>query len=273
MDLKELGGTGVKIPAIGLGTWEIGGGMTGNSSEDKKAVQAIRKAVDLGMYLIDTAEIYGAGHAEELVGEAVRSLPREKVFIVSKVWRNHLHYNDVIKAAENSLKRLKTDWIDLYLVHWPNLEVPIIETIEAMEKLAERKLVRFIGVSNFDAGQMEEASKCLSRNKLVVNQVDYNVRTRDVEKDVLPYCQRRQMVLMAYRPLARRELTANPFLREIGQSYNKTAAQVALNWLIAHEGVIAIPKAVNPAHLEENAGAMGWRLTPQDLERISAHFS
>ena len=277
MNFKQLGRTNVKLPAIGMGTWEIGGARERDDSRDKEAIKAIRKAIELGIYLIDTAEMYGAGHCEEVVGEAIKPFPRENIFVVSKVWHNHLHHDDVIKAAENSLKRLQTDRIDLYLIHWPNPEVPLIETMQAMEKLVERKLIRFIGVSNFDICQVEEAESHLSQNEIVANQVDYSLLVRGRERDLIPYCQKNQITVMAFKPLARPSaeggLPQNEFLREIGKKYGKTPAQVALNWLISKEPVIAIPKAVNLGHLEENTGATGWVLAQEDLESISTHFS
>ena len=272
MEYKELGNTGVKVPVIGMGTWEIGGGISRDSADDARDVQAVRKAIELGMTLIDTAEMYAAGHSEEIVGEAIKTVPREQLFIVTKVAPMNLHYEDVFKAAEMSLKRLRTDWIDLYLVHHPNPQVPLKETMEAMEKLVERNLVRYIGVSNFDVDQMEEARSCLSGNEIVVNQVEYNVLHRSAERDVIPYCLQHRMTVMAHRPLARGVLSSNKFLQEIGEKYEKSAAQVALNWLINREGVIAIPKAVNTDHLEQNAGAAGWILSGGDTEKISTHF-
>ncbi len=221
---------------------------------------------------INTAEMYGAGHTEELIGEAIKPFPREQLFLVSKVWRDNMHYADVIKAAEKSLKRLQTDWLDLYLIHFPNPQVPLRETIAAMEKLVEQNLARFIGVCNFGARQLEEARSYLSKNEIVVNQVEYNLLDRSVERNVLPYCAQQQITVMAHRPLARGVLATNKFLQEVGKRYEKTATQVALNWLIAKEQVIAISKAVNPAHLEQNAGAVGWELSKDDLERISSHF-
>ena len=272
MDFKELGRTDVKVPVIGMGTWEIGGGISRDTAGDNEGIQAIRKAIGLGMTLIDTAEMYAAGHAEELVGEAIKPFHREQLFIVSKVAPMNLHYSDVIKAAERSLKRLQTDWLDLYLIHHPNPQVPLKETIAAMENLVEQNLVRFIGVSNFDVSQMEEVRSHLSKNNIVVNQVEYSLLDRGVERDVLPYCTQHQMTVMAHRPLARGVLSRNKFLEEIGKRYDKTAAQVALNWLIAQEKVIAIPKAVNLDHLEQNAGAAGWELSEEDMEHISSHF-
>ena len=272
MDLKELGRTGVKVPAIGMGTWGIGGYSSRDTGGDKEAIQALRRGIELGMYLIDTAEMYGARHAEEVVGEAIKPFSREQVFIVSKVLPENLHYADVIKAAQRSLKRLQADWIDLYLIHLPNPKIPLVETIEAMEELVERNVVRFIGVSNFDLSQVEEARSYLSKDNIVVNQVEYNLLERSIERDVLPYCTRQQMTVMAYTPLASGRLSKSKFLLEVGKRYEKTAAQVALNWLIAKERVVAIPKAVNIDHLEENAGAMGWRLSQDDIEHISSYF-
>jgi len=272
MDLKELGRTAVKVPAIGMGTWGLGGYSSPDTTCDKDAIRALRRGIELGMYLIDTAEMYGTGHTEEVVGEAIKPFSREEIFIVSKVLPENLHYADVIKAAERSLQRLRTDWLDLYLIHSPNPEIPLRETIEAMENLGERNLVRFIGVSNFDVSEVEEAMGYLSKNDIVVNQVEYSLLERSIERNVLPFCTKQQITVMAYTPLAQCRLCENEFLREIGKKYNKTAAQVALNWLIAKEKVIAIPKAVNIEHLEENAGAMGWSLSEDDMECISSHF-
>lgn len=272
MDFKELGSTSVKVPSIGIGTWEMGGGISRDTTHDKEAIRAIRKAIELGMTLIDTAEMYAVGHAEELVGEAIKPFSREQLFIVSKVAPHNLHYTDVINAAEKSLRRLQTDFLDLYLIHHPNPEIPVKETIAAMEELVKRNLVRFIGVSNFNVSQMEEARSCLYENEIVVNQVEYNLLARSIERDVLPYCVRHQITVMAHMPLARGGLSRNPFLQEIGKRYEKTAAQVALNWLIAKEKVIAIPKAVNPDHLVQNADAAGWELSKADMEQISSHF-
>jgi len=267
-DLKELNRTGCKVPAIGLGTWKIGGSMTPDHSQDDLAIKALRHGISLGMWLIDTAEIYGGGHAEELVGEAIKIFNREKIFIVTKVWETNLRYDDVLKAAKRSLKRLKTNYIDLYLIHWPNPRIPLSETMKAMEKLVSDGLVRYIGVSNFSVKLMEEARSYLSKEDIVVNQVKYNVYDRSVERDILPYCQKEGITLMAYTPLAKGSVSTDKTLIEIGRKYGKTAAQVALNWLISKDMVIAIPKAIRIEHIEENAGAMGWRLSEEDIRYI-----
>lgn len=272
MNYKNIGKTGIKVPAVGIGTWEIGGGLSPDRSRDNEGIQAIKKGIELGMTLIDTAEKYADGHAEELVGEAIRSFPRDSLFIVSKVWPDHLRYDEVIKAAERSLERLGIDCLDLYLVHHPNPDVPLRETMAAMEWLIGRRMVKFLGVSNFNVDQMEEAGDCLKNNVITVNQMPYNLLDRDIEKETLPYCIKNNITVMAYWPLSKGKLAKDEFLSKIGEKYGKTSAQVAINWLIAHENVIAIPKAVNPKHLEQNAEAANWRLSEEDFELVSSHF-
>ncbi|MCD6515013.1 MAG: aldo/keto reductase [Candidatus Odinarchaeota archaeon] len=242
--------------------------MTPDYSQDDLAIKALRHGISLGMWLIDTAEVYGGGHAEELVGEAIKIFNREEVFIVTKVWETNLRYDDVLKAAKGSLKRLKTNYIDLYLIHWPNPRIPLSETMKAMEKLVSDRLVRYIGVSNFSVELMEEARSYLSKEDIVANQVKYNVYDRSVERDILPYCQKEGITLMAYTPLAKGNVSTDKTLIEIGKKYGKTATQVALNWLISKDMVIAIPKAIRIEHIEENAGAMGWRLSEEDIRYI-----
>jgi diketogulonate reductase-like aldo/keto reductase len=272
MNYKKLGNTGIEVPAVGIGTWEIGGGLTPDESKDDEGIRAIKTGVELGMTLIDTAEKYADGHAEELVGEAIRSFPRESLFIVSKVWPDHLQYDEVIKAAERSLERLGIDCLDLYLVHHPNPNVPLKETMSAMEWLVGRRMVKFIGVSNFNVAQMEEAGSYLENNVITVNQLPYSLLDRDIEKETLPYCAKNNITVMAYWPLSKGKLANDKFLTGVGEKYGKTSAQVAINWLISQDNVIAIPKAVNPEHLEQNAEATNWRLSEEDIELISSHF-
>ena len=266
-DVKELGRTGEKVVVIGMGTWGIGGYYTPDYSRDKEYINALRRGLELGMTLIDTAEMYAQGHSEELVGEAIKGFDRDSIFIITKVWYTNLRYDDVIKAA-----RLKTNYIDLYLVHAPNPSIPIEETMKAMEKLVMDGLVRYIGVSNFTVHELERARAALSRTDIVANEVEYNLLNRSIEKDLIPYCIREGITIIAYTPLAKGVLARNKFLESIGRKYGKTAAQVALNWLICWKPVIAIPKAANIKHLEENAGAMGWRLSNEDFRRICEMF-
>lgn len=271
---KELGKAGEKIPALGLGTWGIGGFSYPDYSNDELAIEIIRFAVEIGMNFIDTAEMYGAGHSEELVGEAIKGI-REKVFIATKVLPTNFRYEDVIKACERSLRRLKTSYIDLYQLHWPNPSIPIKETMRAMERLANEGKIRYIGISNFSVEETIEAMNALSKYEIVSNQVEYSLLVRDIEKDLLDFCRKNKITVIAYSPLARGELLKGKyyeFLSKIGKKYNKTAAQVALNWLIIKENVVAIPKAFSKAKIVENMGAYGWKLSDEDLKAIDEFF-
>lgn len=272
MKFKRLGNTEEKIPAIGMGTWGIGGYSTPDYSMDDLAINVLRKGIELGMSLIDTAEMYGGGHSEEVVGEAIKKFKREDVFIVTKVLPEHLWYKDLIQSAYNSLKRLNTNYIDLYLIHAPNPEIPISETMKAMEELVDSRIVKYIGVSNFNVSQMDEARKHLKNTDIVVNQVEYSLIERRIEKDIIPYCMRNKITVMAYCPLARGLLARNEFLKEIGKKYGKTASQVALNWLVQKENVVAVVKAIKPEHLIENASATDWKLNEEDIELIEKIF-
>lgn len=274
MELRRLGKTEVYLPVLGLGTWEMGGRFSPDYSRDREAVEIIRLAVKRGVRLIDTAEVYGGGHAEELVGEAVKEF-REEVFIATKVWQSHLRYEDVLKALEGSLRRLGTSYVDLYQVHWPNPGIPLRETMKAMERLVLEGKVRYIGVSNFTVPELEEALSHLSHCEIVSNQVLYNIRDKNIEEEILPHCKRNGIAVIAYRPLAKGVVAQEPYrskLKEVGEKYGKTPVQVALNWVLRHENVMAIPKTMNPAHLEELLGATGWRMSEKDYEMVSRMF-
>lgn len=273
MEFKEIA-PGVKIPVLGLGTWGMGGFMTKSTAHDKEDIRAIKTALKLGMTHIDTAEMYGAGHAEELVGKAIKGFDRKKIFITSKVLPENLHYDDVIKAAKASLKRMKTDYVDLYLIHFPNPKIPIKETMQALDYLVKEKMTRFIGVSNFSLKEMLEAQS-YTKNKIVANQVEYNLLVREPEKELLPYCQKHKILLTAYKPIAGGELAKPGFkcLDAMAEKYHKTQAQIALNWLISQKNVITIPKASNLKHLKENLGATGWHLSQKDMKELTEHFS
>lgn len=277
MELKRLGKTDEKIAAIGLGTWRMGGSMSPDHTQDIEMVEAIRYAVELGMNHIDTAEIYGAGHSEELVGRAIKVFPRDDVFIATKVWYTNLRYDDVLRSCERSLKRLGLKYIDLYMIHWPNERIPVSETMRAMEKLYKDGKIRYIGVSNFSSRLVEEAQSSLSTTEIVANQVEYGLHNRSIEEDLLPYCERNGITITAYSPLGQGRLAMElkartrrtEILQELASRYMKTPIQIALNWVIWRESVITIPKASKKEHLEENAGAAGWRLTPSDYQALS----
>jgi diketogulonate reductase-like aldo/keto reductase len=267
MELKQLGQTGVMIPEIGLGFWRYEGG-----------VEPIRTGIDLGAVLLDTAEIYGT---EEVIGAATAYI-RDRVFIATKVSGEHLRHDQVLRAAEASLKQLATDIIDLYQIHWPNSAVPIKETMRAMETLVDRGLVRFIGVSQFSTAELRAAQAAMSKYPIVSNQVRYNLNARRIELDLLPYCQKQQITVIAYTPLDDGRLTSRPdstssrgmrVLARIAEDARKTMGQVALNWCTSHPNVIAIPKSNSADRTVENCLASGWRLSPGQINALNAGFS
>jgi diketogulonate reductase-like aldo/keto reductase len=266
VEYRKLGRTGEKLSTIGMGTWRFG--THGTREERATQVRSLRRGVELGMNLIDTAEIYASGRSEEVVGEAVRGI-RDEVFIASKVAPENLHHDDVIRSCKASLQRLGTSHIDLYQVHWPNPRIPIEETMAAMEKLVRDGLVRYIGVSNFSVTETEDARAALARNEIASNQVEYSLRRRDVERDILPYCVKEGITLMAYSPLDRGNIPSS-ISTSILQKYGLTPAQVMLNWVTRSEQVVAIPKAANLAHLEENAASVSVRFGPAEYAQIAS---
>lgn len=277
MELKELGKSGVKIPVLGLGTWGMGGLTTRSGARDDEAVEALRLGLDLEMSFIDTAEMYGHGHSEEVVAKAVKDRRRD-VFIASKVSAEHLSYDGVLKACGSSLKRLQTDHVDLYQVHWPNSRIPIGETMKAMERLVQEGKVRYVGVSNFSVRQTREAQEALSTIDLASNQVEYSLLDRSIEDDLLPYCEKERITIIAYSPIAKGEISRGGrgerwrVLDKIASKYGKTRIQTALNWLIVKKPVVAIPKAASLDHVRENVGAVGWRLNPEDEQALDQVF-
>jgi diketogulonate reductase-like aldo/keto reductase len=288
LEYKELA-KGVKIPVLGLGTWGLVGTYQADYSSDAKAIASLKAGIELGMTHIDTAENYGAGHAEELIGEAIAPFGREDLFITTKVYRNHLHFQDMIDALKNSLNRLKLDYVDLFLIHWPNPDVPLSETMRGLEFCAQEGLTNFIGVSNFPLRLLKEAESCLKDHRLVADQVCYNLtrfsktlmrfprpfETKDYVHDVHLHCIENDMMLIAYSPLEEGKLTRPeyPVLDEIADKYGKTRTQVALNWLISQEKIVAVPKAVDAEHIKENVGALGWRMSKEDFNRLQESFA
>lgn len=273
MDFKEIA-SGVKIPAIGLGTWGIGGGHSPDTSRDEEDIESLRLGIELQMTHIDTAERYGAGHCEEVVAQAIEPYDRKDLFLTTKVWHDHLKRGDLIKSMNASLKRLQQDYVDLYLIHWPNPEVPLKETMEALEYCAEEGYTRFIGVSNFSPELVAEAQSYLKEHRLVANQVKYSLTEQGPRAELLPYCRENDVILIAYTPLAKGNLArpGNLVLDELAEKYGKTQAQISLNWLILQEKVIAIPKATNPDHLRDNIGATDWEIDTDDLQRLTNSF-
>lgn len=273
MEYKELS-NGMKIPAIGMGTWGIGGEFKADASRMKEEVKAIQEGIKLGITHIDTAEFYGQGQAEKVVGTAIKKFDRKKLFITTKVWHTNLNYGNAISSLENSLKRLQTDYVDLYLIHWPNPRIPINETMKAMEHMAEQGKIKAIGVSNFSVHEIKEAQQCLKSRRIAANQIEYNLLKREADKDVLPFCIKNKIIVVAYKPLARGKLCSKgiKILDDIAEKYSKTNSQIAIKWAISHENVIAIAKSTNVGHLKQNIDVFGWELKPEDkaqLDRIS----
>ncbi len=274
MEFKTI--AGIKLPVLGIGTWGMGGSTVASTANDKKEIAAIKYAIELGMTHIDTAEYYGNGHAEELVGKAIADFGRSEIFITTKVRGSNLKHDQVINACKSSLQRLGTDYIDLYLVHWPNERVPIAETMKAMNSLVSENLVRHIGVSNFSVPELKSAQKC-TENKLIANQIEYNLLARNkglftvnMEKEILPFCQKNDVIFTAYSPLGQGKiLKYKPgILDEICKKYGKSRVQIALNWLVSKKNVVTIPKASSSAHLEEIAGSLGWSLEKKDIKLL-----
>ncbi len=246
--------------------------MDADSSRDSEAIEALKLGLDLDMTHIDTAEMYGAGHSEEVVAKALEDW-RKPVFVASKVSPSHFAYDDLLRSARKSLDRLRVKQMDLYQLHWPNSRIPIAETMKAMEKLVREGLVRHIGVSNFSVDQMKEAQAALSGEEIVSNQVEYSVVDRSVEEEILPYCQREKLTLIAYSPLGQGRIARGrggvfKMVDEIAASLGKSRSQVALNWLLQHESVVVIPKASEKEHVRENAAASGWKLSTKDFQEI-----
>src|SRR2546425_4165496 len=277
MQFKPLGRTHESIPVVGLGTWGIGGEMGPDSSRDEAGIEALRLGLDLEMRFIDTAEMYGAGHSEEVVARALEGR-RDRVFVASKVSPRHFAYNDVLEAAKRSLKRLGLKQMDLYQLHWPSSKIPIAETMRAMEKLVSDGLTRHIGVSNFSVEQMKEAQQSLSHEKIVSNQVEFSLVDRSVEARILPYCQKEGLTLIAYSPLGRGKIprgrgSSFKVLDEIAAKLDKSRNQVALGWVLQHDSVVAIPKAADPEHVKENAEVADWKIDSEDYQRLAKAFS
>ncbi len=259
--------TGTEIPVLGQGTWHMGESRNGAKEE----ADCLRHGLDLGMTLIDTAEMYANGGAETVVGEALRGR-RNEAFIVSKVLPSNASASGTVRACEQSLKRLGTDAIDLYLLHWRG-GYGLDETLEGFERLAEAGKIKAWGVSNFDVDDMEEIEALPGGNKVAANQVLYNLARRGIEYDLLPWCNGRGIPIMAYSPLDEGRLLRHPELVHIAKAHQATPAQIALAFVISHPGVIAIPKTSSRQRAEENRASAGIHLTPENLAALDAVFA
>jgi len=262
MICKILGNTNIRLPEVGLGTWNYTGG-----------VEPLRRGIALGACLIDTAESYGT---EEIVGEAIKGV-RQSVFLATKVLPRHFRQQDLLLAADRSLQRLRTDYIDLYQLHWPNYIVPIEETMAAMERLVQLGKIRFIGVSNFSFSELRKAQAALSKNRIVSNQVRYSLVERSIERGVLPYCQQHQITVIAFSPLATglsniKRRDPRNVLGDVAAQVHKTEAQLALNWCLRHDSLIVIPKAASVDHVAEDCGASSWQLSPEQIKLLELNI-
>ena len=258
--------SGVRVPALGQGTWNMGDRAASRAEE----LAALRMGIDAGLTLIDTAEMYGNGRSEELVAEAIAGR-REEVFIVSKVLPTNASRRGTVTACEQSLKRLRTDRIDLYLLHWPG-EFALAETVAAFEELQRAGKIRHWGVSNFDVDDMDELLAAPGGASVATNQVLYNLTRRGIEYDLLPWCAKRAIPVMAYSPLEQRRVLGDATLGRIAARHSATPAQIALAWVLRQDRVIAIPKAASAAHVRQNHASLEVRLEADDIAALDAAF-
>jgi len=301
----NLGRSGIAVSRIGVGTWQASYKQWGEDVQDLEIVNAIRRSVELGVNFIDTAELYGDGHSEKVIGSAIKGMNREEVVIASKVYGPHLRYDELLKSAEMSMNRLGVKHLDLYQIHWPDPweQIPLKETMKAMEKLYVEGKIGAIGVSNFAVRDMEEAGSYLSKGFIASNQVRYNMLQREVEEEVLPYCKRNSITVIAWSPIAQGALTGKyspaniprdkirsdnklfkgenleriqgllSVMAGLAKAHGKTMAQVALNWLLKDRYVIPIPGAKTPEQAESNAGSCDWSLTDGELKLIARELA
>ena len=271
--LKEFAKTGRMVSEIGMGTYYdpmwIAAASFGWRRGTAAKIDAVNAGLDSGITLVDTAEIY---RSEPLVARAMAGRKREEILLATKVWPNHLHRDALLKAFNHSLNRLGTPYIDLYQVHWPNPRVPIKETMSAMEELVGQGKLRHIGVSNFNLKQLQEAQGALSKSELSSIQVDYSLIHRVPEEELLPYCDREKIALLAYYPLGHGKLPPDQRLEPLASGHGKARAQVALQWLAGKPNVFPIPRASTPNHVQENDKASDWELSDQERAELEQHY-
>lgn len=274
MMLRTFGSTGVEVPRIGQGTWNI----PERGAAVDEAKRALRRGIELGMVHLDTAEMYGDGRAEEILGEAIREsgVPRTGLFVVSKVLPSNASYQGTLRACERSLRRLGTDYLDCYLLHWRGSS-PLADTMRALEKLVDDGKIRALGVSNFDVDDLEEAEEALERHPIACNQVLYHLKERGIEHRVLPWCREHSVAVVAYTPFGRGPIPAvsteaGGELAAIARHHGVGVHAVILAFLTRDPDVFTIPKASSVAHVEENAKAGDLRLDASEIERLEKAF-
>ncbi len=266
----------VSMPVLGLGTWEMGGRQAPELSEDKKWIEAIETAIGYGIKHIDTAAIYGAGHTEQLVGEAIRNFDRDQYFVTTKVSGDNLQFGEVLRSVKASKNRLGVDQIDLLLLHWPNPAVPVSQTMSAVNKLLDDKTIRYFGLSNFPVKLIREIGYYTDA-PIITNQVEYNLFTRNtasynqnIESEIIPYCLKNGISTTAWRPVmkGKTEASGHPLLITLAQKYDKTPFQIALNWLLNKPLMMAIPKMSSKAHILENIEALSFEMDKAHLAHL-----
>ncbi len=259
------------LPKIGFGTWKIGGGSSADPSTDPLSMTALRSALEVGYTHFDTAEMYANGHSEELIGKAVREskVQREALFITSKVTPSHLQYNQVLNSCENSLRHLQMEYIDLYLIHWPQTGMKLEETFRALNKLVKDGKLKYLGVSNFNLQLLKQAQE-LSETPIVNNQVPYSLADRSYATNgVLEYCQKNNIFFTAYSPIEEGRLRSNKTLEAIAKAHHATVYQIALAWVISQPRIITIPMSANPKHIQENFDSAEIELTQSEMDQLT----
>lgn len=270
---------GKKVHKLGVGTWMMGGGVNrekgivyADYDNDERDIEAIRYSLDNGQNHIDTAQVYGERHCEELVGEAIKGYDRESLFIASKVWKSHTKRSAVVRSIEESLKRLNIEYLDLMYIHSSNNAFGMEEYIPGLNDAVDEGFIKGLAVSNFTLAELKEAQS-LSKHPIIANQILYNVIIRrDAQKELLDYCRENNILIVAYRPIERRLLADKcevPEVLELAEKYEKTPAQISLNWLLNQELVLPIPKASNISHIDENLGSLDFTLEEKDQEILS----
>ncbi|WKZ41838.1 MAG: aldo/keto reductase [Anaerolineales bacterium] len=259
------------LPKIGFGTWNIGGGSSADSSKDAASLTALRTALEVGYTHFDTAEVYADGHSEELLGRAIREfgIPRESLFITSKVQPAHLKHEQVLKACEASLERLQMDYLDLYLIHWPSAGAKYEDAFRALNKLVSDGKVKHLGVSNFNLKLLKQSQE-LSETPIITNQVPYSLSDRSyVKNGVLEYCQQNDIFVTAYSPVDEGNLRANKNLEAIARTHDASIYQIALAWVVSQPRVITIPMSANPQHIRENIEAADIELARNEIDLLT----
>lgn len=273
---------GFEIPVLGLGTYSMGGGIERDqANDDKRDIAAIKAAINLGVKHIDTAELYAEGYAEVLVGQAIKDFDRSKLFLASKVQKTHLNSKDIKIAVKNSLKRLGTDYLDLYFLHRYPSQDNLEECLRAMNELIEEGLIKNIGICNFNLEHTKRAC-AQSKHPIVATQVHYNLQFREPEiSGLLDFCQKNDIFLIAWRPVNQGmhnktgiDLTKSevPIVNEMCKKYQKTSSQIAINWLISQDAVVSVVKTSNTEHLHDDLGSVDWNMAKEDIERLRKEF-